>query len=149
MIFYIALIILLICLAFIFLNRKSNRVRNTSKFNKLFSFGSLIAALFIILRVGSIKLAYFANLFLAILPFIKNFRVQSEKINASSDRQEVSKNEACEILGVNKNASEEEIKAAYKKLILKNHPDHGGSKYIAQKLNKAKDILLKGDSRNE
>ncbi|WP_239647824.1 DnaJ domain-containing protein [Candidatus Jidaibacter acanthamoebae] len=75
--------------------------------------------------------------------------MQSEKNNASSDRQEVSKNEACEILGVNKNASEEEIKAAYKKLILKNHPDHGGSKYIAQKLNKAKDILLKGDSRNE
>ena len=51
--------------------------------------------------------------------------------------------EALEILELDEKATEEEIKKAYKKLMAKVHPDQGGSKYLAAKLNAAKDVLLK------
>lgn len=53
--------------------------------------------------------------------------------------------EALEILGLKDDATEEDIKAAYKKLIAKVHPDHEGSEWMAAKLNAAKDLLLKKD----
>jgi len=51
--------------------------------------------------------------------------------------------EARRVLGVDENASEIEIKEAYKKLMKKVHPDQEGSQWMAEKLNEAKDLLLK------
>jgi DnaJ family protein C protein 19 len=50
---------------------------------------------------------------------------------------------ARQILEVDDNASHEEIIAAHKRLIAKNHPDKGGSTYLASQINQAKDVLLK------
>lgn len=54
---------------------------------------------------------------------------------------EMTRREASQILGVRESASIDRIKAAHKRIMVANHPDAGGSSYLAAKINEAKDIL--------
>lgn len=56
----------------------------------------------------------------------------------------MTRREAALILGIRESASVDRVKEAYRKLLPLNHPDKGGSAYIATKINEAKDLLLKG-----
>jgi hypothetical protein len=54
----------------------------------------------------------------------------------------MSRIEALKVLGLQDGASADDIRAAHRKLISQNHPDKGGSDYLASKINEAKDTLL-------
>ncbi|HWA89211.1 MAG TPA: DnaJ domain-containing protein [Rhizomicrobium sp.] len=57
-------------------------------------------------------------------------------------RTAMSRAEALNVLGLPSDAQEDDIRAAHRRLILQNHPDKGGSDYLASKVNEAKDVLL-------
>ena len=55
----------------------------------------------------------------------------------------MSRAEALTVLGLKEGASDEEIRATHRRLILQTHPDKGGTNYLAAKINEAKDVLLR------
>ena len=62
--------------------------------------------------------------------------------NQAPTQQAMSRQDAADILGVDVNASNEEVRAAHKSLMQKIHPDRGGSDALAKQINTAKDILI-------
>ncbi|KAK9721595.1 hypothetical protein QE152_g19774 [Popillia japonica] len=55
----------------------------------------------------------------------------------------MNRREAALILGISPAASKTKVKEAFKKVMAVNHPDRGGSPYIASKINEAKDFMEK------
>lgn len=55
----------------------------------------------------------------------------------------MSEDEAYEVLGLQKGASDEEVVRSHRSLMKKLHPDHGGSTDLAARVNEAKDVLMR------
>jgi hypothetical protein len=51
--------------------------------------------------------------------------------------------EAYAVLGLAPGADAEAVKAAHHRLMVKLHPDHGGSDFLASQINRARDVLLR------
>lgn len=62
---------------------------------------------------------------------------------AEISKTEMTREQALQILELSGNPTDEEIKEAHHRLMMKMHPDQGGSGYFATQLNQAKDLLLR------
>jgi hypothetical protein len=61
----------------------------------------------------------------------------------STADSKLGRREALDVLGLSEGADSKQINEAYKKLIQKVHPDREGSKWLAAKINEARDVLLR------
>jgi len=54
----------------------------------------------------------------------------------------MSRAEAYQVLGLQPGATTDDIRAAHRRLMQAAHPDHGGSDWLAARINQARDVLL-------
>lgn len=116
------------------------------KYLKLFIFICLILFLIFLMRFNPKIISMIPLVFvlffkwMPVLTFLKSifFSKKAQSVNFNK----MDRDEAFEILGLDKKATKDEIIERYNKLIKKNHPDLGGSEWITKRINKARDILL-------
>ena len=53
----------------------------------------------------------------------------------------MSKREAALVLGVGQGSTLQKVRDAHRRMMIANHPDKGGSPFLASKINEAKDIM--------
>lgn len=111
-------------------------------------FGALAVLFALSGRIGPSILAA-SLVFLLARPMIQTllarYRQNGSQARAGAARhkfESMSREEALAVLGLGPGASREDVKQAYHRLMLKLHPDQGGTDYLAAKINRAKEILL-------
>ncbi|CAG8486700.1 11769_t:CDS:2 [Dentiscutata erythropus] len=68
----------------------------------------------------------------------------SKKRPMGGFERKITRQEAIQILGLRESGvNRAKIKEAHRRIMLLNHPDRGGSPYLASKINEAKDFLEK------
>ena len=118
-----------------------------------------LAAAGLVLMSVTGRVHWIAGLVGGALPFVRQFLLNHvyNKISQSSQnntgkqqsgaepshRGNMTEAEALKILGLQPDASEDDIVRAHRQLIQKLHPDRGGNDYLASQLNDAKACLLK------
>ncbi|KAJ0028434.1 hypothetical protein Pint_35579 [Pistacia integerrima] len=55
----------------------------------------------------------------------------------------MTRREAALILGVRESTPTDKVKEAHRRVMVANHPDAGGSHYLASKINEAKEVMLR------
>lgn len=108
----------------------------------------LKAALFFILGVALLFMAVTGRLPAAIALLVAMWPLGlsywKTRHKAPSARVQMNRAEALQILGLTEPADPDTIEEAYKRLMMKVHPDQQGSDWMAAKLNQARDLLLGG-----
>lgn len=77
-----------------------------------------------------------------LLPYLRRRAEHQQQQQAPASGQ-MTREEAALILGIPVQSEQSEVRDAHRRLIQKNHPDQGGSDYLAAKINQARDVLLK------
>jgi len=76
-------------------------------------------------------------------PNWRGYQSEDQQSSPHTDPGTMSRDEAYKVLGLKKGADDNAVKAAHRRLMSALHPDKGGSDYLAQQINRAKDVLLK------
>lgn len=103
--------------------------------------GALALALFLLAVTGRLPLALAA--LSALWPIGITLYRRHKAAAPPGPAAPMTREEALKILGLNGDASTQDIHDAYKRLMMKIHPDQQGSAWMATKLNAARDFLLK------
>jgi DnaJ-domain-containing protein 1 len=72
----------------------------------------------------------------------EDFAGARSEYRAAPGGPDVTVEEAYAILGLAPGADAAAIRAAHRRLMKQLHPDHGGTDYLATKINRARDVLL-------
>tara|TARA_B100001123_G_scaffold121554_1_gene141485 strand:- start:127 stop:630 length:504 start_codon:yes stop_codon:yes gene_type:complete len=70
------------------------------------------------------------------------WKTRESSSNNTGNSLDMDIDQALEILGLAPNPTKSQIIDAHRRLILANHPDRGGSTFLASQINKAKEVLL-------
>jgi len=84
----------------------------------------------------------FFPLLLRALPFFKNKTAQANQKPSPTSSNAMDVEQALQVFGFDAVPVEEKIVKRHRELMQKNHPDRGGSDFLAAQINQAKDVLL-------
>ena len=110
-------------------------------------YGAIIVVLFLLLRFGLHHLAAILGVVSAAVPLIDRWRSAKTPSAARDDAMTVE--DARDVLGVDAEATEEDIQEAHRSMLKKNHPDKGGSEYLTRQINRARDVLMKHTKKDD
>ncbi|CAN1142921.1 Mitochondrial import inner membrane translocase subunit TIM14-1 [Linum perenne] len=74
------------------------------------------------------------------------FKTRPKAFYQGGFQSSMTKREAALILGIREKTPAKDVKDAYKKVMKANHPDQGGSDYLSNKINEAKNVMLGGQN---
>lgn len=72
------------------------------------------------------------------------FDFENYKYYRGGFEPKMTKREAALILGIGQSSARPKVRESHRRIMLLNHPDKGGSPYLAAKINQAKDLLDDG-----
>ncbi|XP_039248219.1 mitochondrial import inner membrane translocase subunit TIM14-like [Styela clava] len=78
------------------------------------------------------------------LKTLGKFDFENYKYYRGGFETKMTKREAALILGIGQSSNRNRVRECHRRIMLLNHPDKGGSPYLAAKINQAKDMLDHG-----